>query len=153
MMNLQIKLLLSLSLPALALLGAAALYPVQQVGCVTEITALNIYANIRSLPNTTTGQVIGQINKGEYKAVESLTNDWYKLKEGGYVSKSVTTERCTPYTPSPKPPTLTRIPSATLGPTATPRTKVWVEFSNGTLIDCDIPCHFDIYDTLPTRRP
>lgn len=133
--------------------------------CPIEITAnANVTSiNVRQSPSDSASTpILRKIQRGSYEQVRNTVSNgvWYEMVNGGYVSVAVAISRCSASiasTNTPMPtrtlqPTPTRIPSPTPGPSPTPRARVWIEFANGTLLDCELPCHFSIYDQLQDRE-
>lgn len=66
--------------------------------CDRLIAPINAYANVRQGPGTNY-QVIATMSAPA--RVQSFSNNWYHLAEGGYVYSGVVTETCATSTPAP----------------------------------------------------
>lgn len=123
--------------------------PIGQAALSTPYSSVNIRPSPIAI-----GTPLGAVNDRTPRAIKATVIGWLGLCPEGWVAAQYFTVTYNTATPSPKAPTVkppTQIPPPTSGPSPTARRNVWVEFSDGTLWQCDLPCHFTIYDTLPER--
>lgn len=158
--RLAIVLVASLFLSTVSLASAYALSA--PCNAIVLIQPANASVNVRQTPLVQiTPKPIRTISAGTSEPAgervrSSDGHDWYGLCAGGYVQDSVVKVSTLTATATATKVIPTRIPSSTPKPiqsgTPTPDL-VWMEFSDGTLFQCALPCHVNVYRDLPTRKP
>lgn len=119
-----------------------------------KLAANIVGVNVRAEPSYTAAIIADAIKPNVSYPVEAASGSFYKLCASGWVARVSQSGQVlldfTAAAPTATPIIPTRIPSPTGGPTPTTGF-VWVEFNEGTLFQCPLPCVISIYDRLPNR--